>query len=136
MLSRRIFTGCAICAAFGLVADDASAQPSGGIKRTITARTDGPAEGYETLQVIVDIEPNVTLDWHTYPGTEAGYALDGVGELRVKGEAPRTMRSGFSWMTAPDTPHMLKNGPQATRLLVTFTVQKGKPLATPVPAPT
>lgn len=46
------------------------------------------------------------------------------------------MRSGFSWMTAPDTPHMLKNGPQATRLLVTFTVQKGKPLATPVPAPT
>ena len=135
MLSRRMFTGCVICAAVGFVADDVSAQSPSGLKRSITARIDGPAEGYETLQVIVDIEPNFVIDWHTHPGTEAAYTLEGVGELRIKGEAPKMVKPGFSWVTAPETPHTLKNGSQATKLFVTFTVQKGKPLATPVSAP-
>lgn len=136
MLSRRMFTGCAICAAIGLVADEVSAQAPGGLKRTITSRIDGPTQGYETLQVIVDVEPNFLIDWHTHPGTEAGYTLEGAGELRVKDQPAQMLKPGFSWVTAPETPHMLKNGPQATKLFVTFTVQKGKPLATPVPAPT
>jgi quercetin dioxygenase-like cupin family protein len=136
MLSRRMFTGCAICAAIGFVADDALAQTPSGIKRTITARIDGPVEGYETLEVIVDLEPDFVLGWHTHPGTEAGYTLEGVGELLIKGEATKMIKPGFSWITAPETQHALKNGSQATKLFVTFTVQKGKPLATPVPAPT
>ncbi|KAA0121262.1 cupin domain-containing protein [Methylobacterium sp. P1-11] len=136
MLSRRIFTGCAICAAIGLVADDAAAQTPSGIKRTITSRIDGPVPGYETVQVIVDVEPNVVIDWHTHPGTEAGYALEGMSELQVKDRATQMLKPGSSWVTAPETPHALKNGAQATKLFVTFTVQKGKPLATPVAAPT
>ncbi len=48
-------------------------------------RIAGPGEGYETLQLIVDIEPNVVIDWRNHPGTEAAYTLDGVGELRIKG---------------------------------------------------
>lgn len=135
MLNRRIFTGCAICAAIGLVADGASAQAPSGLKRTITARHDGPAEGYETLEVVVDIEPNFLVDWHTHPGTEAGYTLEGGGELRVKGEPTQMTRPGASWVIAPENPHTLKNGSQASKLVVTYTVQKGKPLATPVSAP-
>jgi hypothetical protein len=38
-------------------------------------------------------------------------------------------------MTPPEVPHRLKNGSQAIKLVVTFTVQKGKPLAAPVSAP-
>jgi quercetin dioxygenase-like cupin family protein len=136
MLSRRMFTGCALCAAIGLVAEDVSAQAPSGLKRTITSRIDGPAQGYETLQVIVDVEPNFLIDWHTHPGTEAGYVLEGVGEFRVKDAETQQIKPGFSWVTPPETPHTLKNGPQASKLFVTFTVQKGKPLATPVPAPT
>jgi quercetin dioxygenase-like cupin family protein len=136
MLTRRMFTGCAVCAAIGLVADDASARAPGGLKRTITSRIDGPTQGYETLQVVVDVEPNFVIDWHTHPGTEAGYVLEGTGELRVKGAETRATKPGFAWVTAPETPHMLRNGPQASKLFVTFTVEKGKPLATPVPAPT
>lgn len=136
MLSRRMFTGCAICSAIGFIADDVSAQAPSGIKRTISARKDGPIDGYETLEVIVEIEPNFVLDWHTHPGTEAGYTLEGDGELRIKGEEAKVVKPGFSWLTAPETPHILKNGSQATKLFVTFTVQKGKPLSTPVPAPT
>jgi quercetin dioxygenase-like cupin family protein len=85
MFSRRMFTGCALCAAIGFVADDASAQTPSGFKRSVIGRIAGPAEGYETLQLIVDIEPNVVIDWRNHPGTEAAYTLDGVGELRIKG---------------------------------------------------
>ncbi|MCJ2103705.1 cupin domain-containing protein [Methylobacterium sp. E-046] len=136
MLSRRMFTGCAVCAAIGLAADDASAQAPSGIKRAITSRVDGPVEGYETLQVVVDLEPNFVLDWHTHPGTEAGYTVGGVGELRVKGKEAQMLKPGASWVTAAETPHMLQNGSEATKLFVTFTVQKGKPLSLPAPAPT
>jgi quercetin dioxygenase-like cupin family protein len=136
MLNRRIFTGCVICAALNVVDEEATAQTPSGLKRTITARTDGPATGYETLQVIVDVEPNFVIDWHTHPGTEAGYAVEGSGELHVKGQAAQMLGPGSSWLTAAETPHTLRNGPQASKLFVTFTVQKGKPLATPVPAPT
>lgn len=131
-----MFTGCAICAAIGFVAEDASAQAPSGIRRKVTSRIDGPIEGYETLQVLVDIEPNFVIAWHTHPGTEAAYTLEGDGELQIKGEAAKMLKPGFSWLTPPHTPHTLKNGPQATTLFVTFTVQKGKPLSTPVPAPT
>jgi quercetin dioxygenase-like cupin family protein len=131
-----MFTGCAICAAIGIVADDGAAQAPSGIKRSIASRIDGPAQGYETLQVIVDVEPNFVIDWHTHPGTEAGYTLEGAGELSIKGEASQMIKPGFSWVTAPETPHKLKNGSAPTKLFVTFTVQKGKPLATPAPAPT
>lgn len=130
-----MFMSCAICAAIGLVADNALAQAPSGLKRTITARHDGPAEGYETLEVVVDIEPNFLVDWHTHPGTEAGYVLEGGGELRVKGETAQTTKPGASWVIAQGNPHMLKNGGQPTKLAVTYTVEKGKPLASPVPAP-
>lgn len=135
MLGRRMFTSCAICAAIGLAADDASAQAPSGLKRTITARHDGPADGYETLEVVVDIEPNFVVDWHIHPGTEAGYTLEGGGELRVKGEATQITKPGSTWVIAQANPHTLKNGDHPTRLSITYTVEKGKPLATQVPAP-
>ncbi len=93
-----MFTGCAICAAIGFVAEDASAQAPSGIRRKVTSRIDGPNEGYETLQVLVDIEPNFVIAWHTHPGTEAAYTLEGDGELQIKGEAAKMLKPGFSWL--------------------------------------
>ena len=62
MLTRRGFTGfasCALCAITGFIATEASAQgappPSGGVSRRVLSKTDGPAEGYETLLVEADI---------------------------------------------------------------------------------
>jgi quercetin dioxygenase-like cupin family protein len=128
-----MFASCVICSAFGLAADDASAQAPSGLRRTITARHDGPADGYETLEVVVDIDPNFIVAWHTHPGTAAGYPLKGGGGLKVKGEATQMTTPGASWVIAQENPHTLINGAQPTKLAITYTVQKGKPLATPVP---
>lgn len=135
MLGRRMFASCAICAAIGLVADDALAQAQGGIRRTITARHDGPVDGYETLEVVADIDPDFVVPWHIHPGTESGYTLEGGGELSIKGEPTMATKPGASWVIAKENPHTFKNGAQATRLALSYTVEKGKPLTTPVPAP-
>lgn len=135
MLGRRMLTGCVFCAAMGLVADDASAQAPSGIKRTITARRDGPTEGYETVELIIDLDPNFETGWVIHPGTEGGVILEGGGEFLLKGET-LMCKPGTSWVLAAEAPHNLKNGPQATKLALTLTVQKGKPLTTSVPAPT
>ena len=137
MLRRRTFPSCAICAAIiGLAADDASAQAPSGVKRTITARHDGPTEGYETVELIIDLDPNIETGWVIHPGTEGGVILEGGGELLIKGEPTVMSKPGTSWVLAAEAPHNLRNGPQATKLALTLTVQKGKPLTTPVPAPT
>jgi len=137
MLRRRTFASCAICAAIiGLAADDASAQAPSGVKRTITARHDGPTEGYETVELIIDLDPNIETGWVIHPGTEGGVILEGGGELLIKGEPTVMSKPGTSWVLAAEAPHNLRNGPQATMLALTLTVQKGKPLTIPVPAPT
>ena len=136
MLGRRIFGFCAICAAIGLAADDASAQAPSGVKRTITARRDGPTEGYETVELIIDLDPNIETGWVIHPGTEGGVMLEGGGELLVKGEPTVMSKPGTSWALAAEAPHNLRNGPQGTKLALTLTVQKGKPQTIQVPAPT
>lgn len=135
MLGRRLFASCAICAAMGLVADDASAQGAPGMRRNVLTRRDGPVDGYETLEVLIEIDPNFLVDWHVHPGTEAGYTVEGGGEFHMKGEAAETIKPGSSWVVPPGTPHVFRNGSQLSKLAVTFTVEKGKPLATPVAAP-
>ena len=135
MLGRRMFASCVICAAMGLVADDASAQSPTGLRRTILSRHDGPIDGYETLEVLAEMDPNSVLDWHIHPGTEAGYMLEGGGKLRVKGEATQMTKPGSTWVIPPVTPHTVRNGGQTSKGVLTYTVEKGKPLATPVPAP-
>jgi quercetin dioxygenase-like cupin family protein len=136
MLGRRTFASCAICAAIGLAADDASAQAPSGVKRTITSRRDGPAEGYETVELIIELDPKLETGWVIHPGTEGGVILEGGGELLIKGEPTVISKPGTSWVLAAEAPHNLRNGPQATKLALTLTVQKGKPLTIEVPAPT
>jgi quercetin dioxygenase-like cupin family protein len=134
MLGRRLFTTCALCAATGLVATAADAQaPSGGVKRTILQQTDGPMEGYVTILARGEIAPGAMVMWHTHPGIETAYVLEGGGTLLVKGQADRVAAAGDSFQVPTAVPHALKNGDSVTRIASTYVVEKDKPLATPAP---
>jgi quercetin dioxygenase-like cupin family protein len=134
MLSRRLFTTCALCAATGLVATKVDAQtPAGGVKRTILQQIDGPVDGYVTVLARGDIAPGAMVMWHTHPGIETAYVLEGGGTLMVKGLAERAAAAGDSFQIPTATPHALKNGDAVTRIASTYVVEKGKPLATPAP---
>jgi hypothetical protein len=57
MLTRRGFAACALCAVTGFLATGAEAQSApAALKRTIIKRTDGPMDGYETVNVRVDLD--------------------------------------------------------------------------------
>lgn len=136
MLTRRLFSACALCAVAGFVASGADAQVPTGLKRTIIKRLDGPAPGYETVNVKVEIEPGALIARHTHPGIESTYVVDGTLELTVEGEGggTRTLNSGDGFEVPPGVVHGGKNGDKPTTLAATYVVEKGKPLASPAPA--
>jgi hypothetical protein len=123
MLTRRGFAGfasCAICGITEFIATEASAQgappaATAGVTRKILSQTDGPTPGYTTLLVEAIIEPGVT-----------------VFELPIQGQATRMIKKGDGFHIPPETPHAGgKPGDAKSVILVTYVVEKGKPLASP-----
>ena len=140
MLTRRGFAGfasCALCGITEFVAAEASAQgtppaASSGVTRKILSKSDGPAAGYETLLVEATIEPGVFVGRHTHPGVESAYVLEGGFELPIQGQPTKVIKPGDAFQIPPETPHAGgKPGEAKSRLIITYVVEKGKPLASP-----
>ena len=140
MLTRRGFTGCAICAAAGFIATDASAQgapPAGtpGVTRKILSQIDGPTPGYVTILAEATVEPGAAIGRHTHPGLESSYVLEGSFELPIKGQETKTYSAGDTYQIPAETPHAGgKASDKKLRVLSTYVLEKGKPLASPAPA--
>ena len=141
MLTRRGFTGfasCAICAVTGFIATEASAQgappaATPGVTRKILSQTDGPMPGYVTILAEAEIGPGVSVARHTHPGIESAYVLEGGFELPIEGQPTRALNPGDGFQIPAGTPHAGgKPGDKKTRILITYVVEKGKPLASPV----
>jgi quercetin dioxygenase-like cupin family protein len=134
MLTRRLFAGCALCAAGGvLLAETGTPARAAGLTRTVLNRTEYPGEKMVTLQMLVEIEPDFLVPRHTHPGVENSTLLEGGGVLGVRGQPDRTVAAGDSFQIPYGTPHLLRNGPARTRLVGVYVVEKDKPLATPAP---
>ena len=141
MLTRREFAGivpCAICGITEFVAAQASAQTAppaatAGVTRKILSQMDGPAPGYLTLLVEATIEAGAAVGRHTHPGIESAYVLESGGfELPIQGQPTRTIKAGDAFQIPPQTPHAGgKPGAAKSRILITYVVEKGKPLASP-----
>ncbi len=140
MLTRRGFAGfasCALCGIAEFIATEASAQgaapaASGGVSRKILSQTDGPAAGYVTVLVEATIDAGVKVGRHTHPGIESAYVLEGGFELPIEGQPTRTIKAGDAFQVPPQTPHAGgQPGTAKTRVLITYVVAKGKPLASP-----
>ena len=88
MLTRRGFAACGLCAVTGFAAAGAETQSApGGLKRTIITRTDGPMDGYETVNVRVDIDAGALVARHTHPGIE--FELCRRRRVGIKRRRPR-----------------------------------------------
>ena len=96
MLTRRTFAVCALCAAAGFLATGAEAQTAAtaGLKRTLLKQTDGPTEGYVTVEMRVDIEPGAAVARHTHPGVESGYLVEGGIDLAINRRRSREPEGG------------------------------------------
>ena len=87
------------------------------------------------MLVEATIEPGVTVARHTHPGIESAYVLEGGFELPIQGQPTRMIKPGDGFQIPPETPHAGgKPGDAKSRILITYVVEKGKPLASPAPA--
>jgi quercetin dioxygenase-like cupin family protein len=140
MLTRRGFAGfasCAICGISEFITTEASAQgtqpaTTPGVTRKILSQTDGPAPDYVTILAEATIEAGVPVGLHTHPGIESAFVLEGGFELPIQGQPTRTIKAGDGFQIPPETPHAGgKAGEAKTRILITYVVEKGRPLASP-----
>src|SRR6202049_2139205 len=140
MLTRRGFTGVAGCAICGLAefvatgagGEGAAPAPTPGVTRKILSQTDGPAPGYVTLLVEAEIEAGAAVGRHTHPGIESAYVLEGGFELPIEGQPTRMLKPGDAFQVPASTPHAGgKPSAAKSRILITYVVEKGKPLASP-----
>ena len=124
-------------AALALIASAVAAIPTTaqapGIKRTLLQRMD-VGDNRETVQAIAEIAPGVAAGRHTHPGVEFGFVLEGAASLEVEGEVPRLLKAGDFFMIPAGKVHDAKTvGDAPAKVLATYVVEKGKPLATPAP---
>lgn len=122
-----------VLAAAALVVSTALAADAQSAKRTVLEQIDVPGSAYTTIVATTEIEPNGLVERHIHPGTEMTYVLEGGGDMFVEGKPVMHVKAGDHWEVAAGTPHYLQNGPKPTRLLVTYVLEKGKPLAIPAP---
>jgi quercetin dioxygenase-like cupin family protein len=132
---RGFLCWCCSGLAATLAAGAIDSQPvrAAGFTRTILNKQDFPGSDYITLQVQVDVDPGFLVARHTHPGVETSYIATGGGTLSVKGQANRQLAAGDSFQIPTEVPHALQNGNAPTRVVVTYVVDKNKPLASPAP---
>ena len=108
------------------------AQPPG-LKRTILQKADLSVPGREVVVALAELPPGAAAGRHTHPGEEVSYGLEGAATLLVDGQPPRELKAGDSFMIPAGVIHDAKVGDKASKVLATYIVEKGKPLATPAP---
>ena len=109
----------------------AMTQQTQNIKRTPLQKFDVPGTNYETVIGMAEIVPNVLIGKHTHPGPESGFMLEGDMTLLVEGQPPLEVKTGQSYKVPPGAVHDAKTGAKGAKVIATYVVEKGKPLASP-----
>lgn len=104
-----------------------------GFKRAELQRHDLGVQGHEVVQTRAEFDAGGSIGKHTHPGEEISYVLEGSLELQVEGKPPATFKAGEVFFVPAGTVHAARNaGSGSTKVLATYVVEKGKPLATMV----
>ena len=119
--------------AFIVLAGSVAGAQTANIKRTPLQKFDVPGTNYETVIGMAEILPNVLIGKHTHPGPESGFLLEGDLTLLVDGQPPLVVKTGESYKVPPGAAHDAKSGEKGAKVLATYVVEKGKPLASPAP---
>ena len=121
MRSNRVRAAATAAALVVVTVAAAAQQPA--FKRTELQRADLSAPGREVVQA----------GRHTHPGEEVGYVLEGTVLVEVDGKPAATLNAGQYFIIPAGTIHNATNNSKAgAKVLATYIVEKGKPVATPV----
>jgi quercetin dioxygenase-like cupin family protein len=112
----------------------ASVAMAQGVKRTVLQRVDVTgSEAKECVFASAEIAPGANVGKHFHPGFEVAYVAQGEIDLLVDGEPTQHLKTGDSYRIDARKPHDAKNtGTTPVKVVVSYVVEKGQPLATPV----
>jgi quercetin dioxygenase-like cupin family protein len=113
------------------VADDAKPQP----ERKILERHDqSGVPGKEEVIGTATLPPATSIGFHTHFGDEIGYIMKGSVIWKVRGQPDKPLKAGDSFFNPSGSVHSLVSVDGGESVVIsTWIVDKGKPMATPVP---
>lgn len=132
-LKLTVVTACAIAAASALGIHTLNAQQPG-FKRVELQRGDLSAitGAREVVVATAEFDPDGIVGRHTHPGEESSYIVEGTVQLEVDGKPAVTLKAGDVFFIPAGVIHSAKNtGKSPAKVLATYIVEKGKPLASP-----
>jgi len=135
-LKRRVLIGLVVVVlgAFAGVGIERVIAQGTGFKRTPLQKTDDPgAATYEAIQGQADVDPAGTSGMHYHHGIEMGYVVAGEIQIERMGKPTATFKAGEVFLIDPMMHHNATNkGSAPAKIVATYIVEKGKPLAEPV----
>jgi quercetin dioxygenase-like cupin family protein len=133
-MQKRKFALAAVTAAtlaIGLLSYGVLGAQQPGFTRTVL-QTQDSSSGRSIVQARAEFIPGGGAGKHTHPGEEIGYILEGTLQLEVEGKPPVVLKAGDAFFIPAGTVHDGKNiGTGPAKVLATYVVEKGKPVATP-----
>ena len=130
----KLAIGAFVALALAAIVAGVSAQQTG-FKRTVLQQGNLSVPGREAVTAVAEFESGASVGRHTHPGEEVGYVLEGTVVLEQEGKPTATLGAGQAFLIPAGMVHNATNsGPARARVLATYIVEKGKPLATPVAA--
>jgi quercetin dioxygenase-like cupin family protein len=103
------------------------------VKRTVVGKVEVPGSNYEAVTATVEIAPGFKAGRHLHPGVVFALVTEGEFWLALDGQPEKTYKAGEQ-LTLP-----LKGihnegavGSTPAKLIATYVIEKGQPLAIPV----
>src|SRR5262249_35276973 len=135
LMRRKLAVAAGLVAAMliGAILERAVLAQQAPLKRTILLRSDVPTgASYEAVMAFAELPPGRSSGKPRPPGGGIAYVLDGSIVLEHEGRPTATLKPGDSLKN--DGVHNATNdGTQPAKVLAVSLVEKGKPLAEPVP---
>ncbi len=120
-----------VVAALSITAAAGQADAQVGLERKILLKQDAAIPGYETVVAEVNIGVGGREGRHFHAGTLVGYLLEGELTLELEGQPTKIVKAGEAVLIEPLQVHEgFNKGGVPIKALVTFIVEKGKPLMT------
>jgi quercetin dioxygenase-like cupin family protein len=136
----RSVARCSLVAALALsvgaiaqdaLADKAQAQPQ---RAVLEHHDQSEVPGKEIIVGTVVLPPGASVGYHVHPGDEAGYIIRGSVTWKVRGQPDKTLKAGDSFFNPRGSVHGIVAADSGDSTVIsTWIVDKGKPVATPVP---
>lgn len=132
MIGKRALTGLGVVLTLGVAVSVMAQAPT--VKRTVLQQVDVATPGREAVTGKAEIPPTGSTGKHTHFGDEVGYVAEGTLMLEVEGMPAKNIPAGQAFhIPAGKVHNAMNHGTGNVTAIVTYIVEKGKPLTTPVP---